>query len=69
MKCCLGCGRDTGGDYCYRCVGSGHQIVQKRKPGESRAPCVLSATALFDDNLDRDSTSSERYHGNTRDDI
>ena len=23
LQCCLGCGRDTRGDYCRRCIGHG----------------------------------------------
>jgi hypothetical protein len=30
LHCCLGCGRDTRGDYCPQCIGHSSQIGKGR---------------------------------------
>jgi hypothetical protein len=35
-RCCLGCGRDTHGQYCHRCIG--HDDVADKGKGYPAAP-------------------------------
>ena len=46
IHCCLGCGRDTRGDYCPRCIGHGGREVGKGRGYPARP---IAETPLEDD--------------------
>ena len=49
IHCCLGCGRDTRGDYCSRCIGHGGQEAGKgrRYPARPIAETPRCSRANF----------------------
>ena len=47
LHCCLGCGRDTRADYCYRCIGGASSALGKGRGYRAR-PCP-SGMPLEDD--------------------
>ena len=47
IRCCLGCGSDTRGDYCWRCVGRGD--VTNGHDGRGRRRWLTDELPLEDD--------------------
>jgi hypothetical protein len=46
LHCCLGCGRDTRGDYCESCIGHTSRVTGKGRGSRARS---IPPTPLEDD--------------------
>ncbi len=55
LRCCLGCGRDTRGEYCSRCIGRENRKARK---GRSHLDRLLAEIPLEDDYGDESTADS-----------
>lgn len=72
ISCCIRCGRDTKNKsgVCARCNGFKRLFASDEAKGRKARPSVIIGGSPIDDEIERDATGDEAYHGGScRDDI